>query len=89
VLVLCMSAGRRRWGYAGKRRGVATNAAKRSVFVLTTEARLPSLHAATAALGYDGSEQIDHENNQQHDAVQDNGSAGAQRNCGYEQRQGQ
>jgi hypothetical protein len=54
-----------------------------------TEARLPRLRTAIAVSRNDGREQVDHKNDEQHDAVQDNGSSGAQRNCRSEERQNQ
>jgi hypothetical protein len=83
VLVLSMSAGSFRYGYAQKRREAATNPVKFA-------GRPKRGRSITAVrLRDDGRKQIDDENDEQHDAVQNDGSPGSQGNSRDEQRQDQ
>jgi hypothetical protein len=83
VLVLSMSAGPFQYGYRQNRREAATSPMR--------FAGQPKRGRGVSAvrLGDDGGKQIDDENDEQHDAVQNDGSSGSQGNSRDEQRQDQ
>jgi hypothetical protein len=84
VLVLTMSAGSFQYGYGQNRREAATCPVK---ICRTADAWLRRVRGD--ASGYDGGKQIHDKNNEQHDAMQYDGSSGSQGNSRDEQRQDQ